>query len=394
MIFKYFTLVLVIPLFGITIHSQIISQFTWNSNPVTNADIGPNATSIGSSAISDVLGTLGANGLNAGLPKQDINMIIPGSPTFDVDGIDIAIDYQRDESDADLFSRVPSLKIGAGANFNVQYRVEDGSGSYITINSGNVFSIPNDDIFRRYRFYYLPDSGEGILSIDGVVVWSNDGPDNRKMYWTGSGDVTVGARVDGSGGNKTTLDSLVVASVTSSPLPIELTYFTATTSQNKYVLLDWQTASEINNDYFTIERSKDGLEWKEVTQINGAGNSSQTLTYSTIDSNPFEEISFYRLKQTDYDGQFEYSNIRSVNLKIDFELIKIYPNPAIDKITIAGLDDNDKDFRVFNLLGQDVTSCTRITTSNESQLFIDVSTLRTGIYYIKIGHSAGKFYKE
>jgi hypothetical protein len=394
MLFKYFTLVLVIPLFGLTIHSQIISQFTWNSNPVTNADIGPNATSVGSSATSDVAGTLGTNGLNAGLPKQDINLTIPGSPTFDVDGIDVAIDYQRDESDADLFSRLPSLKIGAGNQFNVQYRVEDGSGGYTTISSGNVYAIPNDDTFRRYRFYYLPDSGEGRLTVDGVVVWSNDGPDNRKMYWTGAGDVTVGARVDGSGGNKTTLDSLVVASVTSSALPIELTYFKATPSQNKNVLLDWQTASEINNDYFTIERSKDGLEWKEVTQINGAGNSSQTLTYSTIDPNPFEEISFYRLKQTDYDGKFEYSNIRSVNLKIDFELIKIYPNPAKDKITIVGLDDNDQDCRVFNSLGQDVTSLTRITANNESQFFIDVSTLRTGIYYIKAGYSAGKFYKE
>ncbi|MBW6498623.1 MAG: hypothetical protein K0B09_09560 [Bacteroidales bacterium] len=90
------------------------------------------------------------------------------------------------------------------------------------------------------------------------------------------------------------------------PLPIELLSFTAKYQDGK-VLLNWATGSEINNDYFTLERSRDAVDAEIIGFIDGAGNSSHTLHYQFIDHDPLPGISYYRLKQTDYDGSFEYS---------------------------------------------------------------------------------------
>ena len=180
-------------MFALPTYAQIVSQFTWDSNPVTQALIGPNASSVGSSAISSPGGTAGTNGLN------------PGSPTFDLAGIDISIDYQRQESTADFFTRGAYFNLSAGSFFSVSYRIKNGSGGFTTVNSGNVYAIPNDNIYRRYRFIYLPESGRGTLMVDDVELCSFDGPDNRYLYWEGAGDVMIGRSMDASGANTPTI---------------------------------------------------------------------------------------------------------------------------------------------------------------------------------------------
>ncbi|MEP7171349.1 MAG: hypothetical protein ABI855_18415, partial [Bacteroidota bacterium] len=100
----------------------------------------------------------------------------------------------------------------------------------------------------------------------------------------------------------------------SSPLPVELVSFSAKAIDNKEVLCQWTTASEINNDYFTIERSRNGRDFEEAGKVNGAGNSTSTSDYSFTDEQPINGISYYRLKQTDFNGQFSYSQIVKVNI--------------------------------------------------------------------------------
>jgi hypothetical protein len=124
---------------------QIISHFEFDSNPVTTATVGPDASSISTSATSSPGGVGGTNGLNAGLPKRDIEMVIPGSPTFDVGGIDISFDYQRDENSGTFLERGQSLSINGFNSLSVQYRVDDGGGSFEAVNSGNIYGIPNDN---------------------------------------------------------------------------------------------------------------------------------------------------------------------------------------------------------------------------------------------------------
>ncbi len=187
----------------------------------------------------------------------------------------------------------------------------------------------------------------------------------------------------------------IVSLKVSTPLPVELVNFNATAIENNSVHLKWQTASEMNNDFFTIERSINGQDWQEVTKIEGAGNSSSLLSYSTTDNNPYSRISYYRLKQTDFDGQFEYSQIRSVNIEqLDNSRIEIYPNPATHQITIKGSSSELESIVLYNTLGQNVTSLINQVITNETQLDIDMSKLNTGMYYVKTKTTANKVYKQ
>lgn len=110
------------------------------------------------------------------------------------------------------------------------------------------------------------------------------------------------------------------------PLPIELLNFTAV-NNNRTIDLNWQTASEHNNDYYTIERSKDGINFEFLTTVPAVGNSVELLNYATKDNHPYSGLSYYRLKQVDTDGSFEYADIRSVFVE-GFSGVQFYPNPS------------------------------------------------------------------
>ncbi|MCX6274393.1 MAG: FG-GAP-like repeat-containing protein, partial [Bacteroidetes bacterium] len=99
-------------------------------------------------------------------------------------------------------------------------------------------------------------------------------------------------------------------------LPVELISFSGE-PLGKEVLISWSTASEINNEYFTIERSRNGIDFQIVGEVNGAGNSTQTLKYEYLDHQPYPGINYYRLKQTDVDGAFKYSELIVVKLGND-----------------------------------------------------------------------------
>lgn len=363
-------------------YGQIISMFTWDDagNPTTQADIGPDATSISGSAIIDAGGTGGTTGLNAGLPKANINMVLPGSPTFDVPGIDVSFDFQREESSGDWFDRGSFLRLDGCNNLAVTYRVDDGGGGFTEISSGNVFAIPNDDTYRNYRFYYLPTSGYGALLVDGVEVWNNDGPDNRDMYWTGAGNIIIGNGLDGTGNNDTFLDNLIIGNVTSTALPIELVRFSANPVQEA-VQLNWTTKSEQNNAFFTIERSKNGLGWEFVTEVEGAGDSSTKIDYETIDQRPYLGLSYYRLKQTDFNGDYSYSDIVSVFLEGPSELI-VYPNPSSGgqfSINLEGL--REEDVQLVDVSGRKVAYSLH---ASDQGTVIDVSEVPVGVYFLNV----------
>lgn len=98
------------------------------------------------------------------------------------------------------------------------------------------------------------------------------------------------------------------------PLPIELLYFTANLQDDKTVLCKWETRSETNNATFTVEKSADGINFESFATLPGAGTSSQTHYYSATDENPYMGLSYYRLKQTDYDGHYTYSILAPITI--------------------------------------------------------------------------------
>lgn len=380
---------------GFSVKAQVLSQFTWNSNPVTTAAVGPNATSVSGSAVSSPGGVGGTNGLNAGLPTADINLTIPtGGGLFDVSGIDVSIDYQRDESVGNFFTRGSSLIISGASNLSVSYRVDNGAGGFNTVTSGNVYAIPNDNTFRTYRFVYLPTTGTGSLFVNGTSVWTNDGPDNRSMYWTGSGNIVIGALLDGASQNQTFLDNLIIGAVTSSPLPIELLRFEAGIFINQ-VELFWETATEKNNHYFEVERSANAEQWETIGQVKGAGNSSSRKYYSFVDGSPIIGTSYYRLKQTDFDGRFSYSSIRSVSVEKYKEAeLKVYPNPTKSNIHIQSNTLKKEDVLFFDVLGKEVSRDCKFLFESPLGLVFDVSALETGVYYIYSPVGTKKLVKE
>jgi len=113
---------------------------------------------------------------------------------------------------------------------------------------------------------------------------------------------------------------------TTSTLPIELLEFKAKLGKEG-VEISWITATEINNDFFTVEKSNSGFDFYSLTKIAGAGNSTQQLKYSVTDISPFQGVNYYRLKQTDYDGKFDYSRVISVGVESSLSTNSIYPNP-------------------------------------------------------------------
>jgi Secretion system C-terminal sorting domain len=166
-------------------------------------------------------------------------------------------------------------------------------------------------------------------------------------------------------------------------LPIELLSFTAVYDNYSSVNIEWQTASETNNDFFTIERSADAIYFEVVEKMIGAGNSTQLLTYKTIDASPLQGTSYYRLKQTDFNGASSYSNIApiTINDQQTNSIEKIYPNPANDQLNILFQQEIDESFhlKLMNSIGEIIFVKTNAV---DKTISIDVSTLAKGVYVL------------
>lgn len=145
------------------------------------------------------------------------------------------------------------------------------------------------------------------------------------------------------------------------PLPINLLYFDATLNVDQ-VELAWETSSEINNDYFTVERSTDGINWEDVLETSGAGNSSSIMEYFEIDMEPIGGKSYYRLRQTDFDGNNTYSNIVPVKYEDASEegqTMVLYPNPSDGEsvnLEIKGFENYEVLIVVRDIRGQELYS--------------------------------------
>jgi len=181
----------------------------------------------------------------------------------------------------------------------------------------------------------------------------------------------------------------------SGALPINLTSFSSNISGND-VILDWQTASETNNDYFELQRSRNGYIWESIAEIKGSINSNIINNYSYLDKNPYDETSYYRLKQIDINGAFNYSFIISVNFSKEeqHQSIKAYPNPAINSITIDIGKIIIQDIEILSIDGRNVIKSLPVNKVTDSLLLIDISNLEQGTYIIKVNEAIDVFVKR
>ena len=172
-------------------------------------------------------------------------------------------------------------------------------------------------------------------------------------------------------------------------LPIDLLYFTATLNEEQ-VDLNWETASEVNNDFFTVERSIDGVMFEPLITKNGAGNNLGNTSYSCIDHKPLNGISYYRLKQTNFNGSFNYSRIESVTFNRNYQM-EIYPNPnETGLLKIDAGNTNWFDIKLANVLGQIIYEA----HSNNSITELDLTPFGKGTYFLFITTGSSNFTRK
>jgi hypothetical protein len=196
--------------------------------------------------------------------------------------------------------------------------------------------------------------------------------------------VNSGSSVDGYFDNLSLTTQVIV------PLPVGLVDFNATLSEMNDVSINWSTSSEINNDYFTIERSEDGLYWEEIQIVSGSGNSSEMINYSILDRSPLDGLSYYRLKQTDFDGKFSYSGKKTIVVVPKYNA---YPNPIRGEFFIEGNSLIDFDVQVYTIHGQNVTNEVKVEQSTGFKLKFDFTNLESGFYFIRFKAETLKVFK-
>ena len=179
----------------------------------------------------------------------------------------------------------------------------------------------------------------------------------------------------------------------SSPLPIELSAFTATLRNGK-VDLAWTTSSEKNNAWFTVEKSRDGQAFEPVANVKGSGTSSGSKSYSARDEQPYEGLSYYRLKQTDTDQSNTYSPLVSVNFdKQEEAFARIYPNPSSGTLYVD-VKDADKQDLFISLRDQTGKACFARGWSGgqyPSTISLDVERLAKGVYFVSVFNGSRSF---
>lgn len=343
---KYFVLLVIFLIYNLVTYATNVSTDEsggdWNTASVWSTDIVPVSDSV-------------ADDWNATISQDDI-ITIPSGDTAWV--WDLGLNQDALVNVHGVLIIYNNLNVNNSAFLNVTGEIQ----------------IKNDVVFKNSSTLDIDNTGNvdvlgdvdtktgSTLEVDGTLAVGGDLTGNATV--NGTGTVTVDGSVDGSIKNN-------------GPLPIDLTYFKAAYIENS-VTIYWQTATEEKNDYFTLERSKDGINYTSIATIKGAGYSYSNLNYSYTDDSPLQGISYYRLMQTDYDGAFEIFDPVSVAYINDDEF-KIGPNPAQNYINVSIVGEmGESTISIYNAAGAVVKTID--LQSNYSR--IDINDLDAGAYLL------------
>ena len=241
---------------------------------------------------------------------------------------------------------------------------------------------------------FLNKNNSGDVEIFGTLIVDGDftngtGSGMGAVIDVGStGTITVGGTCDnpgtvsdGSGSYSGDCDNPV--------LPVELLNFRAVATEFGN-LLQWETASERDNDFFEIQRIGNGRDFETIDQISGNGNSDRLISYRFVDSNPLPGRSFYRLKQVDFDGAFEFSYIVSVitGQLPNFQVQQIYPIPTNKDINLSYITNNDDPvfYELFDELGKVILSGEIYNQFGSNTVTLKIPQLLKGVYFLSLAN--------
>ncbi len=270
--------------------------------------------------------------------------------------------------------------------------VNSGDLAALTINSGGAFDIGGD----------FTANDDNLITVDGDMNVAGDfvAGDNLNLDVDGSLDVgdslqfSTGA-ITGVTGGITVGGGLDIPSgsdpdlvIDTDPLPVELISFDAVALAGE-IEVHWETASEVDNDFFVLERSTDGRGFIEIARINGYGTTDERKTYMFVDRNPSQGINYYRLTQTDFDGTSETFRMIAVQFAGILKLkMQIYPNPVVGNhanITLNGIRlDDPVSVSILNLSGRIISSEVYSQAGNLVRDGIAVPHVQRGYYIMTI----------
>ncbi|MEM1324377.1 MAG: T9SS type A sorting domain-containing protein [Bacteroidota bacterium] len=241
-----------------------------------------------------------------------------------------------------------------------------GSFGFVQISSGGYFNN------GTAAFAYIPIiDASGNL---GFIRYTKDGVGGFTIDITQTG-------ISDTGG-----DPVVTGSC--GTLPVELISFSAT-PEPQAVALQWKTASEINNSGFEVERSTDGVNFYKIGWVEGEGKSNREVTYKYVDQEAMSNTTYYyRLRQVDFDGKYEYSNVETVEINDKNINIRLFPNPSLVSESVQLRINADSDIsgqvELFDMSGRLVQSTTLGVQKGENAFELTTKELSSGTYIVKM----------
>lgn len=296
-----------------------------------------------------------------------------------------------------LSGTIPNLSaIPVAATVDVSNNSFNFSGMDTNISRLDFYSpqakLPLNIIYGTFPLPYIISVDAGGLET-GYPTFSNNNTyryfKDGKLIATQVGYAYASLFIEGGGVFKIEVTNSLIPGLTlyseevfleRGPMPVTIVSFKCANEQTGN-FLTWQTTSETNNKGFEIERSKDAINFENIGFIDGNGDSQATNDYSFLDKNPFL-LTYYRLKQIDYDGKFEYSKI--VYVKKDEAKLSFYPNPVKGQLFVSGLE-KEENITIHNIEGRKV-----LDQKMSSYQPINTSALSNGLYIIKIGNQTSK----
>jgi len=310
-----------------------------------------------------------SNSANAGSFANNVSYVIMGANTGKLAGIAM-------EKPGSVFSRLSREWLVTNTNFSSTFNMDIKLSSAAALGSVNISDLRllvDDDGDFSNAITYAAGGGLSFSYSSPVITV------------TGIGNTHIASGA--------TRYITIASAAGTTPLPVELLRFEALEC-NGMVCLDWETASEKNNEHFDIERSANGETWETVTSVKGAGNSLIKHVYSGLDHSPLPGISYYQLHQYDLDHKSSYSPVVSIDMRSKTELLlKVYPNPSNTFILIEGAGNEPGGISMVNSLGENLN--VDLSSVGNGLYKMETLSLPEGIYYLQlINPTANNIHKE
>lgn len=291
------------------------------------------------------------------------------------------------------------IGISAPSNVNDAFTAEYFDATYSNVTSIDTSSAPLNNV--SIMEYWNLNRTVGSSSANVTLYWENSlsGINNYSSdlvvaHWNGSawenvGQTAITASTPGNitSGSISSFSPFTFGSTSTpfNPLPISLLNFDGFLNSDNSVDLQWRTASETNNHYFTIEKSRDGIHFTDLIQVQAAGNSQTVQSYSANDFSPYNGKTFYRLRQTDVNGESTVSKIIVISVNIEnSNRVSIYPNPSNGIVNISINSIENSRIIISNSIGLVV----QIINPETDNFTIDLTEYPSGIYFIQLETSS------